>query len=244
MQGPFKTGRLPAVRPAALKDLSAYAVGPLPTPPVTVEVPGQKYISSFYPIDGNDRYGDCTIAGVAHLIEAWNMLAGGKYALPIPDEADIIAAWRQLNGGTEEGLVEAEVLKAWSSPGLFGEQIAGYAPCSTTSLLEWHQAIAFYGALYLGINVGQPQQEQFRRGEEWTWQDGQEEDGHCVVAIGYGPHGGLHCATWGGIAVLSPGFLAHGLEEAWVILPEQMVQAKGDSLGLDLAALQADLARL
>jgi hypothetical protein len=29
-----------------------------------------------------------------------------------------------------------------------------------------------------------------------------------------------------------------------VILPEQMVQARGDSLGLNLAALQADLARI
>lgn len=238
----YATGRKPAVRPAALKDLSIYATGPLPTPPATVEVPGQKDIGAYYPMDGNDRYGDCTIAGAAHLVEGWDLLSGAHEYLP--SSAEVVEVWRELNGDTEEGLVEAEVLKHWQTVGLFGEKIAGYAPVSSTSLLEWHQAIAFYGGMYLGINVGQPQQEQFSRGEEWTWVDGQEEDGHCVVALGYGPHGGLHVATWGGIAVLSPGFLAHGLEEAWAVLPQQMVEARGDSLGIDLAALQSDLARL
>jgi len=242
---PYKTGRKPAVRPAALKDLSVYATGPLPTPPPTREVP-----KASYAIDGNDRYGDCTMAGVAHLITAWDTEMSLTKYFPVPNEAEVLAEWRSLNGDTEEGLVEADVLKAWHTTGLFGEKIAGYAPVSTTSLLEWHQAVAFYGGLYLGIYCPESAQRAFQRqlqtGETvpWVYEGEQTEDGHCVVALGYGPNGGLHCATWGGIAVLEASFLAHYLEEAWVILPEQMVQARGDSLGLDLAALQADLARV
>lgn len=245
---PYKTGRLPAVRPAALKDFTEYATAPLPAPPPEVKPP-----QASYPIDGNDRYGDCTLAGADHVARAWNAETGEHDHLPT--EAQIVTEYLKLTGGEDTGLVEADVLKTWHGEGLhlFGGQIAGYAPIDidvatvTRPGVGWpvaiKQAIAFYGGAYLGINVGQPQQEQFQRGEAWTWVEGQEEDGHCVVALGYSG-GEFMCATWGGLAALTPGFLAKGLEEAWVILPHQMVEARGDSLGLDLAALQVDLARV
>lgn len=251
MSQPFKTGRLPAMRPAALKELSVYAAGPLPTPPATCPVPGQDDIARYYPLDGNATYGDCTIAGVAHLITAWDFqMPELDVIFPTPDEAAVIATWRSLNGNTEEGLVEADVLKAWQTTGLFGEKIAAYAPVSTTSLLEQHQAIAFYGGCYLGIQCPESAQRAFQRQQEtgetvpWIYEGESTQDGHCVVALGYGPNGGLHCATWGGVAVLEPSFLAHYLQEAWVILPQQMVDARGDALGVDLDALRADLARI
>jgi hypothetical protein len=234
----FKLGRLPATRPAALKDLAVYATGPLPTPPATREVPAANY-----PMDGNDTYGDCTIAGVAHLIRGWDVETAESDA--VPTEGAVVQEYFKLTGGEDTGLNEAEVLKTWQTTGLFGEQIAGYAPVNPKDLLQLHQAVAFYGGLYLGIMCPQSAQEQFARGEEWTYVEGSPVlGGHCVVALGYGPHGGLHCATWGGIAVLEASFLAHYLDEAWVILPHQMVEAKGDALGIDLAALEADLAKV
>ena len=233
----LKLGRLPAVRPAALKDLSVYATGPLPTPPRTVEVP-----QGPYPIDGNDRLGDCTYAGVDHLNRAWNTLTGESDRLPT--ETQIEAAYFKETGGEDTGCVEADVLKRWHTQGLFGEKIAGYAPVNPRDLLQLHQAVAFYGGCYLGIECPSSAQEQFARNEPWTYEGSEVEGGHCVVALGYGPNGGLHCATWGGIAVLEASFLAHYLDEAWCILPNQMVEANGDALGLNLAALQADLARV
>jgi hypothetical protein len=234
----FKLGRLSATRPAPLADLSVYATGPLPTPPRTVEVPGAQY-----PIDGNATYGDCTIAGVAHLVAAWN--AEAHESDPVPNEETIVAEYFKLTGGEDTGLNEAEVLKAWWAEGLFGEKIAAYAPVNPKDLLQLHQAVAFYGGCYLGIECPESAQEQFGDGEPWTYvEDSPIEGGHCVVALGYGPNGGLHCATWGGIAVLEASFLAHYLDEAWVILPHQLVEAKKDSLGVDLAALQADLAKV
>lgn len=230
----YKTGRLPATRPAALGDLDVYAAGKLPTPPPTVTVP-----AGAYPIDGNSTYGDCTMAGAAHLIEAWN--TESKQTDPVPDEATVVAEYLKLTGGPDSGLSEAEVLKVWQTEGLFGERIAGYAPVDPQDLLQIHQAVAFYGGCYLGIECPESAQRQFAGGEPWTYQGSPVEGGHCVVALGYGPSGALQCATWGGIAVLEASFLAHYLDEAWVILPSQMVEAKGDALGIDLAALQADL---
>jgi len=233
----YKLGRTPAVRPAALKDLSVYATGSLPKPPRTVEVP-----KALYPIDGNATYGDCTIAGVAHLIAAWN--AETHEHDKVPSEESIVQEYFNLTGGQDTGLNEAEVLKTWQTEGLFGEKITGYAPVNPRDLLQLHQAVAFYGGCYLGIECPESAQEQFSAGEPWTYEDSPVEGGHCVVALGYGPNGGLHCATWGGIAVLEASFLAHYLDEAWVVLPHQMVEAKGDALGIDLPSLEADLARV
>jgi len=231
----FCYGRLPATRPAALKDLAVYAHGVIPTPPRAVEVP-----TTSYPIDRNDSKGDCTYAGADHLNRAWNAETNEHDSLPT--EQEIEDAYLVETGGEDTGCSEADVLKRWYTEGLFGEKIAGYAPVNPKDLLQLHQAVAFYGGCYLGIECPASAQEQFARGEPWTYEGAPVAGGHCVVALGYGPNGGLHCATWGGIAVLEASFLAHYLDEAFVILSHQMVEKKGDALGLDLAALQADLA--
>jgi hypothetical protein len=235
----------------AFKDLSVYATAPIPTPPPTWEVPLQKQVSAgqaVYPIDGNATYGDCTIAGVDHLQRAFSALFNEPY-IP-PTEKDLVAKYFQLGNGQDNGLNEEFVLKTWYEKGLFGTKIAGFAPVSTTSLLQQHQAISLYGGCYLGIKCPESAQRAFQKEQEtgqvvpWVYEGEQTEDGHCVVALGYGPNGGLHCATWGGIAVLEPSFLAHYLDEAFVVLSQQLVEAKGDTFGLNLQMLQEDLAKL
>lgn len=234
----FKLGALPAVKPAALDYLDVYAKGRLPSPPATWEVP-----QAVYPIDGNDQYGDCTIAAAAHLLEAWDVDVHEHDH--VPGEKEIVSTYFKLTGGEDTGLVEADVLSTWRRHGLFGGMIQAYCPVNPRNLLQLHQAVAFYGGCYLGIEVPASAQEQFANNEMWTYVQGSPiEGGHAVPALGYGPHGGLHVATWGGVAVLSAGFLAHFLTEAWVILPHQLVEAKKDQLGLDLKTLQEDLAKV
>lgn len=233
----YKLGRNPAVRPAALKDLAVYATGALPTPPAAVASPPGEY-----PIDGNATYSDCTIAGADHIVRAWRAVYGDYGVLPT--EEALVAEYLQLSPN-DEGLVEASLLQLWQTKGLglFGGKIRAYAPVPPKDILQIHQAVAFYGAAYLGIICGAPQQERFSRGEPWVWVDGQEEDGHCVVATGYNATG-LLVKTWGGEAELTYGYLAHALEEVWCIIGYQLVEAKKDSLGIDLVSLEADLARV
>jgi hypothetical protein len=246
---PYKTGRLKATRSVVFKDLDVYATSPIPIPPPTWEVPFQhENVNSHYLIDGNATYGDCTIAGVNHLNSAWSGLFKEPYTLPT--ESTITTEYFSLTGGQDTGLNEEFVLKTWYEKGLFGTKIAGFAPVSTTSLLQQHQAISLYGGCYLGIQCPESAQRAFQKEQEtgevvpWVYEGEQTEDGHCVVALGYGPNGGLHCATWGGIAVLTPSFLAHYLDEAFVILSQQLVERKGDTLGFNLQMLQEDLARI
>ncbi len=236
MSSSYRLGKLPAVRPFGLRDLSVYASGPLPAPPRAVAPPAARY-----PIDGNDQVGDCTIAGVAHLIAAWD--AEVKEADPVPTVGAVVSEYFRLSGGQDTGLNEASVLQTWRSGGLFGRKIAAYAPVDHHRLLAIHQAVAFYGGCYLGIQCPQSAQEQFAAGEPWTVVDDSPiEGGHCIVALGYTPAAVL-CATWGGIAEVTYPFLDAYLDEAWAVIPSQFLEA-GHGPRIDLASLQEDLDRL
>jgi hypothetical protein len=233
----YKTGRLAATRPGALKDLAVYATGVIPRPPARVATPDVAL-----PIDGNDKYGNCTLAGLDHVTRVCRHLYGATGRLP--SESEIDGKYLQLSPG-DEGLNEADLLKLWATKGLglFGGQPKAYAPVPPKDSLQIMQSIAFYGTCYFGVVVGAPQQEQFAAGKPWEWVEGQEEDGHCIVGIGY-DGGGVYSATWGGIAYTPWGFLAHSLDEAWCIITHQLYEAKKDTLGLDLTSLEADLARI
>src|SRR5208282_5472764 len=247
--GFYRTGRLKGTRSTVFKTYEEYSLGTLPTPPPTWEVPYQhENVNSWYPIDCNQRIGNCTIAGVDHLARASVKLYGGKYSYPT--EPLIEKTYFGFTKGQDTGLNEEFVMKEWVGPGIFGSKAKVFAPVSRSSLLQWHQAISMTGALYLGIACPESAQRAFQKEQEtgnlvpWVYEGEQTEDGHCVVALGYGPNGGLHCATWGGIAVLTPSFLAHYLEEAWVVVTEELAEAKKDTLGLDLEAIEADIAKI
>lgn len=247
---PYPTGRLKATKSVSFKTFEHYTTKPLGTPPPTWEVPFQhEEVDSHYPMDCNDVEGDCTIAGVDHLNRGVSGLFKETVA-PFPTDAQIKTEYRLQTGGPDTGLNEESVLKKWHDVGIFGTKIEAFAPVSTTNLLLQHQAISSYGGLYLGIQCPESAQRAFQEEQQtgkvvpWIFEGEETEDGHCVVALGYGPHGGLHCATWGGIAVLTPSFLAHYLDEAWVVLTQQLVAAKKNTLGIDLETLKEDIASI
>ena len=228
----FKYGKLAAKRLVGVGTLSAYASGKLPAPPTSVDVPNAQY-----PIDGNDRYGDCTIAGVAHLIAAWDAEVNEKDA--VPSSATVVEEYLSITHGQDTGCNEQDVLELWRTDGLFGSKIAAYAPVDHTSIIEIHQGVAFYGGAYLGIQCPPSAQEQFAEGVPWTYEGQRTDDGHCIVALGYTPTA-LLCATWGGVAQVTYPFLAHYLDEAWCALPYQFIDA-GHGPRIDLPSLRADL---
>jgi hypothetical protein len=231
----YKGGRLPAFWPPALKEFTAYC-SKLVAPPAVVKAK----ILGPLPIDGNATYGDCTIAGFAHLIQIWNWLYG--HLVKVPSEAAIDAEYFKLTGGADAGLVEAIVLATAKKVGLFGERIGLYAPIKTSNREAIKQAVAFYGGAYLGIMCPESAQRQFGEGKPWTYEGETTQDGHCVVAIGYNAQG-LECATWGGVALLTWGFLDHYLDEVWAVLSRQLIEAGEDTLGVKVTLLEADIAR-
>jgi hypothetical protein len=235
--GPYKLGALPPQRPYGLAELAVYAKGPIPAPPASVAVP----VVPDWGMCLNDTYGDCTVAGVAHAIEAWNVEVNEHDAIPTDDETK--TAYFALTGGADSGCVEANVLKTWHNDGLFGHKIAGYAPVNVHDLTGFHQAVAFYGGAYLGVALPASAQEQFANGEEWVVVPGSPiEGGHCILAVAYNQHT-VQVVTWGQVVYVSYVWLSTYMTECWAIIAPEFVEA-GRGPALDLATLQADLARL
>jgi hypothetical protein len=238
---PGKMGKLAPQFPVGLKEMSAYAAQPLPQPPATVD--WAKNVST-WPMDGNDRYGDCTMAAAAHLIQSWNAETGES--LPVPVDQQVVAQYLKLTGGQDTGLVESQVLKQWLSAGLWHNKIVGYAPVNVHSLDALKQAIAFFGGVYVGIQVPDNAQDQFRAGQPWTlvpgWQQQSIEGGHAVPLLGYDDQY-LYAITWGAVQPMAWDWWSTYGDEAWVILSEEFSRA-GKVDGIDVAALQADLAQI
>ena len=234
----FKYGCLPARLPFGLSTLGTYATGKIPKPPASVDAPA----NVAWGMDDNDRLGCCTISGVDHLIAAWD--ADYNELDARPTDETIQSTYFSLTGGQDTGLNEADVLKTWQTTGLFNNKIAGYAPVHPHNLVELHQAIAFYGGSYLGIACPASAQEQFQAGQPWTYvPDSPIEGGHCIDAVGYTSTGFL-CVTWGAVVEVTYPFLAHYLSEAWAIISQELVERGSNTLGIDLATLQADLSRV
>ena len=233
----YRLGKLAATKPFGLMDLAFYANGPLPEPPAKVDY----YSGLSLPIDGNDTYGDCVAAGMAHCVAVWNHEVNEN--LHVPDQQEVVDTYFTLSGGIDSGLSESIVLTTWSKNELMGHTIAAFAPIPTTSIEEIHQAIAFYGAAMFGIQCPNSAQQHFANYQPWTVVPGaQVEGGHCIVAVGYDQQY-VYCATWGGIAPVSWPFLNKYLDEAYAVIPDAFVKA-GKGPMLDLETLKADIARL
>lgn len=240
-RSPGKLGKLAPQFPVALKEMGAYAVRPLPQPPATID--WSKNVS-VWPMDGNDVYGDCTMAAAAHMIQCWN--AQTNEPLPIPREQQVIAQYMKLTHGQDTGLVESQVLKQWLTKGLWDNRIVGYAPVNVHNLDALKQAIAYFGGVYVGIQVPDNAQNQFRLGEPWTlvpgWQQQPIEGGHAVPLVGYDDQY-LYAITWGAVQKIGWDWWSTYGDEAWVILSEEYDRA-GKVGGLDVATLKNDLAQV
>jgi hypothetical protein len=236
-------GALPPVRPQVFADWSAYVNGKLPVPPTSVAVPAVVT----WGMDGNNQYGDCTIAGADHCIAAWDLEV--KEADPVATDAADVLQYKAITGcvtpgdSRDTGLVLSDVLKLWSTKGLFGgNEIAGYAPVRHQAILDMHQAIAAYGAAYVGVALPQSAEDQFGAGPPWTLVGDQPVGGHCVAFVGYDPEW-MYAVTWGGVVKVSWAWWAYYGQEAWAIIPQAFVEA-GKGPDLNLAQLKADIGTL
>lgn len=230
-----KLGKLAAVRPHGLSELSTYTLGKLLSPPPSVAVP---QVSSWGMMD-NDRLGCCTISGVGHLIVASNAEVHGLDAIPNDDLIE--KQYFEITGGQDSGAVELTVLSQWFKEGLFGDnKIAGFAPVAAHKLGDVHSAVAYYGAAYIGVSLPGTAQQQFANGEPWAiTPEDQIEGGHCVVIVGYDANY-LYAITWGAVQAITYPWFAKYCDEVWAVIPQAFAEAGKGPL-IDLNSLRADI---
>lgn len=250
----YKLGRLP-------RDLTRYApryedyrtVAKLPVIPDTADVNRATDVTE-WPMYLNDQLGDCTCAGIAHVISA--MAVYGGHPLPVFADAEILKLYEAVSGyvpgnpKTDNGANMQTVLDYVKANGLTDQagkvhKVVDYAALgSPKDGLLLAEVLSTFGSVYTGIDCPESAQAQF--GKTWTWQPRSPiEGGHAIGLHRRQPldvFGALDFSTWGALQPATPGFAKHYVEEAWAVLTEDWLEANGQTCGgLDLAQLEADM---
>ncbi|GAB2695812.1 hypothetical protein [Kitasatospora kifunensis] len=243
----FHGGRLPAQPARARLRLGDYLTGSLPTPPASVD--WQSRVAS-WPMFSNDSVGDCTCAAVGHLIEAETTYGQGT-TVTVADQ-DVLTAYEKVSGynpadpSTDQGAVIQDVLAYWQKTGMAGHKIVAFASVDVSNMTEIKTAINLFGAVDVGFNFPSSAMTQFNAGQEWDVVKGSPiEGGHCVPVGAYAADGTLMCVTWGAVQKMTAAFWTTYVDEAWVVITQDWLNAKGlDPQGLNLYQLGQDYAAL
>lgn len=198
----------------------------------------------------NDKYGDCVEAGYAHQVQIW----GDRAGMPVvPSDAETVAAYTAIAGfnpadpSTDKGTDILTALGYWKSTGMGGVQIDAYAALNPRDQAQMSEAIAWYGGAYIGLQL--PISAQGQVGHEWTVTTGKDArpgswGGHCVPVCGYDEKQ-LWCVTWGALQPMTWQFMQTYVDEAYVLLAHEWIEASGESPSkLAWGQLLADLANL
>jgi len=224
--------------------LKNYLTPRLAAPPASYDVLDRVYAevgvsdpAKLFPLDGNDKLGDCTIAAVAHAITTYRGLVSPKKK--IMSTAEVVKLYMHLTGGIDSGLNELDVLGYWQKNAVGGDTIYAYAAIDRADLTHVKQAINLFGGVYLGFQVQQNAVEDFEAGKPWT-PGPLTQDGHAVYAVAY-DKAGVTVLTWGNVQRATWGWWRECVDEAYAILPPEAAMPDF-APGFDFAQLKKDLA--
>lgn len=159
-------------------------------PPLPVTADNAAKLPAFVGMMGNDRYGDCTCAGMAHLIQIWSQDAGGAM-LTEPDAA-VLRAYHEITGfdpatgQPDLGAAEQDVMRWWQQTGFplsDGRRlrVGAVYEANPRNLLGLCEVIVEFGAAYVGFEVPGGFMEELPP----IWWDNPAysaiESGHCVL---------------------------------------------------------------
>lgn len=201
-------------------------------------------------MQGNDAVGDCTCAGVAHKRIGDVFVNQGK-TLKVTAATTLkfysaITGYKPSDPDSDQGALCQDVLAYWLKHGFQGEKIFAFAKVDLSDEAEVKRAISTFGQVYCGFNVPGTAMDQFNEGKPWSVVKGSQiEGGHCVT-IGAYDADTYTAVTWGATQKMTKGFFKTYFDEMWVIVTEDMIDAKSglDKYGLSLAALKVDFAAL
>lgn len=215
----------------------------LPAPPASVDFTagGAGYAGTL----GNTTAGDCTIAGVGHLIQGWTAMTGRPVVFT---DAQALAEYSRVEGydpatgQPDDGMDETVVLEGWTGAGLYGTKLTAYSTVDPTNLTHIQQTIWVFGGIYLGLMLPRSAEQQTDAGQPWTrpWFS-PILGGHCVVSQKY-DQTYLYVDTWGQLQPVAWDFVQAYFDAAYAPFSRLWLDAQGKSPGgLDAAALMGDL---
>jgi hypothetical protein len=133
-----------------------------------------------------------------------------------------------------------------STGGPDGVKAVAFAKVDHTQLAEVKAALAIFGALWLGINVLDANQQEFSAGKAWTDVSGSPiEGGHAILGGGYTTDD-VRFITWAKETEFAKSFwdgVVQGnplVEESWVAIWPEHLGTKEFEQGINLSQLAAD----
>lgn len=242
-----KFGRLPA-DPTKPKLKFASLLAATPDVPATID-----YLTAVadWPMYGNDKYGDCVEAAMCHATEAFTLYGQGTEVVPAADTAEklyeAITGFNPTDPSSDQGTNVQDALSYWRKTGVDGDRIVAFAAVDYTKPAEVAAALFYFGHLLVGFNFPAFAMDQFDNGQPWSVQtkNATIEGGHCVN-IGGLDAGNYRCVTWAQVQEMDAAFFAKYVEEAWVIVTHDWINAvSGDTpAGMDLAGFGEEFSTL
>lgn len=250
----YKLGALPRDHSRYAPTYEDYRTDQLPVVSDSTDVDRATEVTA-WPMYDNDNLGDCTVAGIAHVIGA--MAVYGGHPLPLFADTEIIKVYSAVSGynpvtGTgDNGATLQSVLDYVKTNGITDlagktHTVVAYTALGTANdptLLA--EVLNSFGAVYVAINCPKSAQTEF--GSVWTWQPCSPIiGGHCIGLHRRQPIGSTVgssvFSTWGALQPVTPRFVKHYVNESWAIISQDWIDANGDSpSGLDLAQLMTDM---
>lgn len=200
----------------------------------------------------NDKLGDCTAAGILHML----MLQRSQNNFQVfYQDADAIDLYSKTCGyvpghpETDMGGIEIDILKQWRKNPIQGCELIAFASVDPKN---WeHVKLAHYlaGSLYMGVSLPLSAQ------KPGLWADTNDEPGgwggHCMVTSAYKEKRGL-CSffssktitaiTWGTTQEITQKWLAKYCDELWVPVTSAWFSKAGMAPnGFDMDTLLADV---
>jgi hypothetical protein len=224
----FCLGKKPALRDTRTLQFEAYLRPALAPPPASVNY--AKAIAH-WPVYANNRYGDCTCAGAAHMVQNWRTHTGMRPRKPTT--RDVIDFYSYFTTpGPRNGVEMLRVLRHWRGSGLAGDRISAYVRLRLKNVEDVKQSIHLFGACYIGVMLPKfvanaddkltphwsvPPQGPHGAGAP------DPDGGHCIPAFAYDAEH-LYVVTWGALKAMTWEFYLAYADEAYAVLSTDWLQ--------------------
>lgn len=168
----------------------------------------------------NDNLGDCTIAAIGHMIQLVTMQT--EAVRQTPADNVILAMYEKCGGytpgipATDQGAYEDDVLRNWALSGFADHDLLSWVDIDHKNLTAVKQAIAQFGAVYMGADLPMIAAEQ----DVWdvvSGSDRGEWGGHAMLAGKYDANY-VYLITWGGVKLATWNWWLKYVDECHVLL--------------------------
>lgn len=237
----FKGGRLPNDPSKPRLKFKALLDGAIPSYPENRDWLSQ--VPNF-PMYANDRIGDCVFAAAGHMIQVYTTY--GQHSIVTLPENDIVGSYSAVTGydpttgANDNGTVMQSALDYWRKTGIGGHKILAFAEVDVHNKDELRTALDLFGVVYIGINFPNTAMQQFHNNQPWdVVQNATIEGGHAINAGYYDVSDNMwKVVTWGKVQPMTQNFWDHYVEEAWVVISSEWLDAQGSNpAGIDVNAL-------